>query len=268
MNHLSATTSWAQAFLMKIKQTIKSIPVFGPLVLSVYRIFVPAPTPYTFERFAWEAEPLRNEEKTISKIKNLLNYTKTSGSAYSAKHYPAGYHTLRIQDKQLQGQRDPLDRFKKLQIDFAGLRVLDIGCNQGGMLFAVADEIKWGVGVDFDYRMVNCCNKLAGLTGRASKLQFYCFNIDKDPHGLLYDFLPGEEATVDVVFLLAVCMWVDRWQPIIDECAKLTNRLVFESNGEPDVQTAQIEYVKRKFSDVRMIDDGSDGNRQLLIAEK
>ncbi len=253
---------------MKIKQTIKSIPVFGPLALSVYRIFVPEPTPYTFERSAWEADPQPTEDCGLSKIKNLLNYTKTSGSSYAARQFPAGYHTLRIHDKELKGQRDPLDRFKKLQIDFSGLRVLDIGCNQGGMLFAVADQIKWGVGMDFDYRMINCCTKLASLTGRSLKLQFYCFNIDRDPHDLIPDFLPNGEKTVDVIFLLAVCMWVKKWQELIDQCAKLTDSLVFESNGEPDVQTAQIEYVKRQFPDIRMIDEDSEGNRKLLIATR
>ncbi len=251
---------------MKIKQTIKCIPVFGPLALFVYRIFVPAPTPYTFERSAWETDPQSTEECGLTKIKNLLNYTKTSGSSYSAKQFSAGYHTLRVHDKELKGQRDPLDRLKKLQINFSGLRVLDIGCNQGGILFAVASDIKWGVGVDVDSRLINCCTKLSQLTQNRDKLSFYTFNIDKDPHQLLLDFLPEQTAKVDVIFLLAVCMWVDKWRELIDLCAKITECLVFESNGLPDAQAAQIKHLRQRFGKIDIVDYDKQGNRQLIVA--
>ena len=154
----------------------------------------------------------------------------------------------------------------KLEIDFSGLRVLDIGCNQGGVLFAIASDIKWGVGLDFDYRLINCCTKLSDLNKMKAKLSFYCFNIDKDPHELILDFLPEQTAQVDVIFLLAVCMWVDKWKELIDFCGRISNCLVFETNGLPEVQEAQIAYLKQRFASIRMVDYDAEGKRQLLIA--
>lgn len=49
--------------------------------------------------------------------------------------------------------------------DFTGKTVLDIGSNQGGMLFALDGKYRWAVGVDYDYRMVNASNLIARELG-------------------------------------------------------------------------------------------------------
>jgi len=67
-----------------------------------------------------------------SRILNILNYTKTSGSSYSAHKFPAGYHEIKIGDEVFAGQRSPDGRLKHLSVDFSGKTLLDIGCNQGG----------------------------------------------------------------------------------------------------------------------------------------
>ena len=251
---------------MNLKTTLKSLPVIGPLALSVYRKFVPGPEPYFYERIEWENHPKEEASLFFPQITNLLNYTKTSGSSYSAKLFPAGYHTLRLGDEEIKGQRDPRERLKKLNIDFSGLRVIDIGCNQGGVLFAIASDLKWGVGLDFDYRLINCCTKLSESNQTKDKISFYCFNIDKDPHKLIRDFLPDQTAKVDVIFLLAVCMWVEKWKELIEFCTNLTDCLVFESNGLPDVQDSQIAFLKQRFSNIRRIDQDTEGGRRLLVA--
>jgi 2-polyprenyl-3-methyl-5-hydroxy-6-metoxy-1,4-benzoquinol methylase len=250
----------------KLKTAFKNLPIIGPLALAIYRKFVPGPSIYAFERIEWQNNIPEHSNEQLAQIGNLLNYTKTSGSSYSAKRYPAGYHTLRIDQKEIKGQRDPEDRLSKLSIDFSGLRVLDIGCNQGGMLFSVAKDIKWGVGVDFDYRLINCCTKLSQLTQTKDTLSFYTFNIDKDPHKLLLDFFPEQTAKVDVIFLLAVCMWVDKWKELIDLCAQITDCLVFESNGLPDAQEAQINHLGQRFAQIDMVDYDKEGKRQLIRA--
>lgn len=249
-----------------IKRAVKNAPILGRVVEKAYRRFVPGPEVYVYNRIRWEACETNMGEKGMQQIMNLLNYSKTSGTSYAAMKYPAGYHTLRIGGPIIQGQRDPLERLNRLKINFTGLRVIDIGCNQGGMLFALHDKIKWGVGVDFDYRLVNCCSRIVQHAEMGSKLAFYCFDIDKDPHEMLLDMLPEPTGEVDVVFLLAVCMWVEKWKEIIDHCARIAPVMVFESNGEHEVQKRQIEHVMKKYAQVEMIDEPSNGNRQLMIA--
>ncbi len=252
--------------IKRIKSFVKNTPLIGKLAEKVYRQFVPGPEKYIFTRFGWEKESQESGKPEVQQILNLLNYTKTSGASYAAKKYPAGYHSLEIEGSIIKGQRDPFNRLKRLEIDFAGLRVLDIGCNQGGMLFSLYDRIKWGVGVDYDYRLINCCSKIGYQTGKNNKLSFYSFNIDHDPHEIILDMLPEPVKKVDVVFLLAVCMWVEKWREIIDLCAAISPVLVFESNGSPEVQAGQIAHVKSRYSEVEMIEDSNNGNRQLMVA--
>ena len=101
-----------------------------------------------------------NFSKEELKIINLLNYTKRSGATYSGELYNSGYHTLKLGDKTIVGQRNPAERFKNIPFKFEGKSVLDIGCNQGGMLHAIADKISYGVGIDYDSRMINVSNKI------------------------------------------------------------------------------------------------------------
>lgn len=81
----------------------------------------------------------------LDQIKNLLNYAKTSGSIYNAQDFPAGYHTIKIGSLNLKGQRDLDERYSRIPINFTGKTVLDLGCNQGGMLLHNADKIQLGV---------------------------------------------------------------------------------------------------------------------------
>ena len=224
--------------------------------------------PFQFERIQWSSQSDATEVSR-SKILNILNYTKTSSSSYSAKKFPAGYHTIKIGKDEYAGQRQPESRIQKTGINFTNKSVLDIGSNQGGMLLAVQEQIKWGVGVDYDYRMINASSLIKREKG-ITNLDFYVFDIDKDPHNLLLDYM--REDTVDVVFLLAVCAWVKEWRGLINFCTTRARTLVFEANGLPKEQADQIACIEEVFGDVNLCTESSDDdpeykNRQLLIAE-
>ena len=166
------------------------------------------------------------------------------------------------------GQRDPQQRLAKVPFDFTNKTVLDIGSNQGGMLFAIKDKIRWGVGVDYDYRMVNASNLIAKELD-VKNTSFFVFDIDKDPHELLQDFLP--EQKVDIVFLLAVCMWVKKWRELIDMCASISENMLFESNGTDEQQREQYDYLQKKFNKVSSLAEQSDDDplhkgRKLYLA--
>ena len=242
MHHLTGT----------IKHRLKKVPYVMP-VYRTLRTKLWAHSPYVSKRTAWnDQQPA--DAQTRTKLLNLLDYTKTSGSGYEGAEFPAGYHEITIHVQTFAGQRKPTDRLNKAPYDFAGKTVLDIGCNQGGMVFALEDQLKWGIGVDYDYRMINACNAVANEL-RSGNTRFYTFDVDRDPHGLLQDFLP--ESKVDVVFLLAVCFWVNQWKELITYCARISENMLFEANGDDASMAEQIAYLHTVYSSVEQLTDDS-----------
>ena len=200
-------------------------------------------------------------------VLNLLNYTKTSGSTYNGQDFPAGYHTLELKNLHLPGQRHPRERFKIVPFDFKGKTVLDIGCNQGGMLFEISDRIAHGIGIDYDHRVVNAANKVRSYTD-TKNLDFYVFNLEKENLDLIRDFLPAKK--IDIVFLLAICMWIKNWRQVIDLTRSISDNLLFESNGTQAQQDEQVEYLRQRYKQVRQLseqsqDDSSQKARKLYL---
>ncbi len=202
----------------------------------------------------------------INKVLNLVAYTKTSGSPYDAKVFPAGYHTLRIGGREIKGQRDASQRLQGVPFEFAGATVLDLGCNQGGMLLALADQIKCGVGVDYDPRMVNIANRIRSHSG-AHNLDFYVFDLDHENLNLLRNFVPG---AIDIVFLLAVCEWLKYWKSVVDTARSIATTMLFETNGPAQMQADQEAYLRLAYGDVFKVrdaspDDPSESRRKLFL---
>lgn len=208
--------------------------------------------------------------KEIKKIINLLCYTKKSEISYSAIDYEIGYHSFEIDGQTFHGQRNPQKRFLNLPVSFNGLTVLDIGCNQGGMLYSLQDKLKYGIGIDYDSRMINVANKIKSHT-KANNLDYYAFDLEKESLNYIYDFLPEEK--VDVVFLLSVCKWIKNWQEVIIFCSKISTTLIFESNGRRKKQRDQIDFLRRVYKTVQLInnkseDDPKQKNRKLYLCFK
>lgn len=209
------------------------------------------------------------EDVEVSKLKNLTAYTKTSGSPYDARDFPHGYHTLRVAGHELKGQRDASQRLQGVPFEFAGATVLDLGCNQGGMLFEIADQIKSGIGVDYDYRMVNVANRVRSF-GSVNNLDFYVFDLDHENLNLLRNFLCGPG--VDIVFLLAVCEWLKNWKSVIDMARAISPAMLFETNGPVAMQSDQEAYLRSVYADVSMVrgastDDLTEQRRKLFLCK-
>jgi len=211
----------------------------------------------TFDLDSSQGDELSSESK---KLLNLLAYTKTNSSSYNAELYNSGYHTIEIDGKKFQGQRDPDQRLKDVPFNFDGATVLDLGSNQGGMLRAVAKKIKNGVGIDYDYKMVNVSNRICRQKGFAN-IDYYVFDLEKEDLQVLRIFLPTDK--VDIVFLLSVCMWITNWQQVIDLALSLSDNLLFESNGSDNQQADQEAYLKSRYGNIITIRDSSpDDPRQ------
>lgn len=241
--------------LATLRKIFRKVPGLRTVFIFVKDVLTPKTT-YDWQRKTYSTETAPQAVRT-SKVLNLLNYTKTSGEAYAAATFPAGYHTLTFGEQTFAGLRSPQERLAKVPYDFTGKTVLDIGSNQGGMIFALDGVYRWAVGVDFDPRMVNASNLIA-REYEVANTSFFVFDIDKDPHELLLDLLP--EQKVDIVFLLAVCVWVDRWRELIDICATFSNAMLLESNGSPESQAEQAAYLESKYDTMTFLSNQADSN--------
>jgi SAM-dependent methyltransferase len=260
---------------MRMKKQLKYIPFIGPLgkrVITELRhisrvLRNKEKQAYVFERITPQVSGDRSYAS--QQIFNLLNYTKTSGSAYNGKEFSAGYHSFAIQDLSFSGQRKPADRLSQVPYDFAGKAVLDIGCNQGGMLYSLADKIAHGIGIDYDKRVINVANRIRSHI-KSHNLDFYVFDLENDPLDLIGDLLPGGK--VDIVFLLSICMWISNWKQVIDHASKIGDAMLFESNGKAEQQAEQIAYLRTRYKKVELLsgqsaDDKIQKKRQLYLCQ-
>jgi len=190
----------------------------------------------------------------INKIKNLLHYTTTSGKAYNGGAFEGGYHTLNILGETIQGQRNPSYRYEHINYNFTGKTVLDIGSNQGGMLYEIQSTIKQGIGIDFDHRLVNVANRIADAHNY-NNLSFYVFNLAEEDYNLLKNFADNE---IDVIFLLSVCMWIKDWRSLVRWVHENSNHCLFETNGKKYQQQEQIDFLKSLYKEVTITHETSD----------
>lgn len=250
-----------------VKRIIKRTPVIGTLARRIKSKLAGDVDiqGYIFSRIETDG-CADDDERQFRQIRNVLNYTKTSNSIYSAQQFPAGYQTININGQQVLGQRDPSRRLALVPADFHGKTVLDLGCNQGGMIHQLAPLVKWAVGVDYDPRMVNAANRVKNAIG-ANNTSFYVLDLQREPLELISDFLPDQR--VDICFLLSVCMWLDNWQEVIDFAHVTSNSMLFETNGDLLQQQQQIDYLRTRYQGVKLLsetseDDPSQKDRKLF----
>ena len=220
-------------------------------------------------RFNLDMEFEEELDRETRKVLNLLHYTKGSGTAYNASRFDSAYHSITIDGKDFAGQRKPEKRLADVPYDFTDKVVLDIGCNQGGMLFCIADKIRQGIGVDYDARMINAANRL-GTTLKTNNIHFYVFNLLTERLDIIDNFLPENQVKVDIVFLLSVCLWLNNWRDVIDKASSLADCLLFESNGTEDQQRDQREHLVKTYKEVQRIrdtspDDPINTSRELYL---
>lgn len=263
-----------KSIIMSFKTFIKSLPVFGPLAIKCNRSLEsllnpskPAPKRvYQFERTPLDVRAPENEQ-ALTRIRNLLNYTKLSATSYSADLYDAGYHSININGVSIKGQREPGSRLESVPFDFTNKTVLDIGSNQGGMLHILSDKIRFGIGIDYDTRMVNVANRIKEYND-TKNLQFYVFNLEKESLGVIEDLLP--EAKVDIVFLLSVCMWLPNWKDVITFAFNHSDNMLFETNGTDEQQNEQSSFLQSLYPDMQLLaetseDDPRQKKRKLIF---
>ena len=196
------------------------------------------------------------------KSNDAITYLKSHSHK---KGYDTGYHTLKVGTTVLKGQRNPEERIFDVNYDFTKKRVLDLGCNRGGMLFEIQDKVEYAVGIDHDSNVINCCNVLR-CHNKANNLNFYVHDLDTMNLQDLNLYGP-----FDIAFMLSMSRWLKKWKTYINWIGTNCKACLFETNGSN--QDEQIELLAEHFN-VKIINDHSfdDANkvydRKLLLCTK
>jgi SAM-dependent methyltransferase len=207
------------------------------------------------------------KDKVIGAVRYALSQ---NGIKNYGHQFRAGYHTIEIDGEEFKGQRNMDKRFEKIDYDFDGKNVLDLGCNTGGMLFKIADKIKQGVGVDYNSRLINVANLLRYVNGH-NHLGFYVFDLIKEPTEQLSNLMVNP---IDVCLMLSIAANVTNWREILKWVHKNSETVIYEAHGDLDFIDRQVELLNRLYKEVKQLsavcDDDNDGmkSRQLFIGYK
>lgn len=177
-----------------------------------------------------------------------------SGYSYSGNAYFAGYHTLNLRGRIFNGQRRAAWRLSKIPLDFAGKNVLDIGCNSGGMLHALADNIALGIGIDRDPKAINAASLVARVNAKAN-LKFYTFDIEHDAFERIVKLFDGKK--IDICMMLSICMWIKNCYEVMRFAAGIADYILIETNGSPLQQKQQENWLREVFQNVNKLDPES-----------
>ena len=174
----------------------------------------------------------------------------------SHKKFSYNYTTIRINDEIIEGTRDPLNRLNCLPIDFSNKSVLDLGCNVGGILFAISDKISRGYGYDINQTAIDIANSIK-KKHNLDHLEFFLENLE-DAENI--DF-----PKTDIVFMLSIAVWIPNWKDIIEQLNP--SLLVFEAHGKEDTKSNQVTFLKSKFKIVSLIETPEGNYRNLYLCK-
>jgi len=147
-----------------------------------------------------------------------------------------------------EAQRDAsrrLYRFGLGESDVRGRRVLDLGSNNGAMLFQLSNfGPASGLGVEFDAGKVDLARRVAGFAGLAG-LEFRQADVDRLEAG---DLGPPFE----IVLCLALEAHVQKPKRLYALLGEVTRgRLYFEANASTRPQEVETRLREAGFSDIR-----------------
>ncbi len=206
-------------------------------------------------------------------LKNSLKKTVGHGF-YNHWHnrLEFGYHSFDLFTFRVQGQRNPKQRFEKIRrfYDFTNKNVLDLGCNTGGMLFHIP-EIARGVGVDYDQTCIDSCCTFRDRLMFACRLDFYKHDLNNFS---CVKFCDSIQFKPDIIFLLSLGSWVEKWKVLYKEAFQICNTILLEINNVTE-GGPQLEFFEKELgAKLTLISDKSDddctGNhgRRTYLVEK
>ncbi|CDX21477.1 hypothetical protein MPLDJ20_110387 [Mesorhizobium plurifarium] len=180
----------------------------------------------------------------------LIQYSRQVRDKGADHDLPIPYQSMDLGTVSLPGLRDTSRRLNLLPIEFEGKTVLDIGCSLGGFLFSLSRTLRWGVGIDIDWRSINVCQKLKSVQA-VSNLDFYVHDIETQPLSLIEQFLP--DPTVDIVFIMRI-MSGDSLSKVLEYAAGISRAIVFEPIYSHHAREIDLAKLRSLFSSVKVIE--------------
>lgn len=195
---------------------------------------------------------LTYDEQTLENVSKLLLST-TNYVVCTGWNNRIPYHTIKLGDKKIQGQRDPERRLSKITpyIKLDNKYVVDIGCNIGGNFFSLP-RLGRGIGFDGDSRCIEVAKNLKQIYQYNYPLDFVVHDFDKDS----LEILAQKIESPDVFILTSMGSWVIKWKELYTLCASYKVPIIFETNNNQEGKS-QLEFFMDNF-DIKMISDNSD----------
>jgi len=181
-----------------------------------------------------------------------------------------GYHSYNIKDVDITGQRTPKIRLNSMReyLRFKNKNVLDLGCNVGSMLHHL-DEIKQGLGFDYDIKCINAANNISRILDKPN-LRFQLHDFDKDRYENLKNKI---NFSPDIIFVLSLGSWVSSWKELYLTCLEYDSDIILEINNE-DEGKPQIDFFKENNREPQLIignsldDNTGNNNRKTYLINK
>jgi len=216
--------------------------------LAVYKYL------YNSERFPLKFLNITYPQYTLENIeKALIGSTKTTHyNGWSNGRMKYGYHSFNLHNINFQGQRNPTQRLDLMRqfYNFENKCVLDLGCNNGGMLFHLP-EISKGVGTDFDINCIDAANLIKHELKIFDHLEFIQQDLNNcDLQNLLVETKP------DVVFLLSLGSWVKNWPQLYTTVLENTPTIILETNNSQEGK-AQLDLFTNVKCEITLISSQS-----------
>ncbi|MGJ7461878.1 class I SAM-dependent methyltransferase [Halomonas sp. MA07-2] len=216
------------------------------------------------KRFPDEIMEMLQDASRSFRKKSDRHYLKSQGLIYSAFSV-AGFSVAREL-----AQRDAESRIQQFSLPdtiWQGARVLDLGCNNGAMLFQASNlGIQCGLGIEYDQDKVELALKITNTAG-LKNLEFQQGDIDQ--------LLASDLEPYDIVFALAIERHVNDVEKLYLLLGKVTSKvLCFEGNGGCDIDVVKEKLIAvgfRDFSYKGFCQDDvvpSNNRRPVLLAFK
>lgn len=162
------------------------------------------------------------------------------------------YYSVSTYGLNIKGTRHPrrfLDVWKR-HYDYTDKHVCVIGCNTGGMIFEMAEEVREATGIDGNLKNLNAALKTMSLLGLDHHLNFM------ECHQELTNFHKFDQMTDDAELFIMSCdtIYGDwfKWFDLIDQKKA---SVIFEIEDKKD--NDKIHYWKEKGRDPKLILKGS-----------
>jgi SAM-dependent methyltransferase len=218
------------------------------------------------DRIPFQHVTINFYEKAQDILRNALRKT-VAGSKYNGWHNRSefGYHSFDLFNIHIPGQRSPSKRFEKIKkfYDFTGKRVLDLGCNTGGMLFHIP-EIQQGIGIDYDESCIESCKIFRERLNFVCELDFYRADLNEFS---VVDFCKEKDYIPDITFLLSLGSWVKNWRKLYMEVYRVSKIVLLETNNDIEGKD-QLELFTQLGAHIQLVSDKSDDDSTGNIGRK